>query len=511
MAAIESLLSLMEMRKADGLVLQEDQVPELLGGPGGGLTMPPLNGTVMGLFVEDLLSESEREEIKNGKPVTSIYQSDNHGTFELKARTIGDKTKLVLRRKSGAKKIEAASGPALEAPALRNKFMRVAPTDPAITPPVPTPAAASDSPVALWVDDAPAALPGALAELLQDALERNASDVFLSVGRPPYAKCEGSVVTLGRTPVDDPLVYGLMAGPRAQENHAALREKGAVDLSFVLPDSGTRFRVNVFRQIDGVAAVLRPIARDIPSLAALGLPTSLSRITQTRNGLVLMTGPTGSGKSTTLAALLAQVNDTRACHIVTLEDPIEHQYPRRQALVHQREIGTHVPSFSEGLRAALRESPDILLLGEMRDPETIAMALTAAETGHLVLSTLHAASAAGAIERVINAFSENKRSGVQAQLAACLRFVITQHLVLDTAGGRVPVVEQMAVNHAVAAQIRDGRTQMLNSQIELGAQDGMVTIDAALTALVRKGRISKASAFAVATNREALEKNLSGI
>jgi twitching motility protein PilT len=226
------------------------------------------------------------------------------------------------------------------------------------------------------------------------------------------------------------------------------------------------------------------------------------------NGLVLMTGATGSGKSTTLAALVDHVARTRPCHVVTLEDPIEYRFRPTAAVVHQREIGAHAASFADGLRAALRESPDVLLLGEMRDPETIALALTAAETGHLVLSTLHAGTAMGAIERIVGSSPEAQRGAVRAQLASALRFVITQQLLPGVDGEPVPAVEVLAVNYAVAAQIRDGRTQLIATQIELGSDEGMVTMDQALLDLARAGRISRQTALAASLNREALERQL---
>jgi twitching motility protein PilT len=223
---------------------------------------------------------------------------------------------------------------------------------------------------------------------------------------------------------------------------------------------------------------------------------------------VLMTGPTGSGKSTTLAALVEHLARGRSCHIVTLEDPIEYRFGAGRSILHQREVGTHVPSFAAGLRAALRESPDVLLVGELRDPETIALALDAAETGHLVLSTLHSGSAAGAIERIVNASPEADRAAVRTQLASALRFVLTQQLLPATDGGRAPAVEVLAVNQAVAAQIRDGRTQLLATQIELGADEGMVTMNQALHALVRAGRISRQTALSVTLNPAELERLL---
>jgi len=293
------------------------------------------------------------------------------------------------------------------------------------------------------------------------------------------------------------------------ERRRRLAETGSVDLGLdhvrAEGDRPVRFRVNLFRRHGGLTAVLRPIWESIPSLDELHLPKTLRRVVEAANGLVLFAGPTGSGKSTTLAALLQIVNQTRACHVLTLEDPVEFLFPPGRALIHQRELGAHMRSFSDGLRAALRESPDVILLGEMRDPETIAHALTAAETGHLVLSTIHAGSAPGAIERVVNALPEVERSSVRTQLASVLRYVVVQHLVPTVDGSRVPAVGVLAVNHAVGALIREGKSQLLATQMEIGADEGMVTLEAALAELVRSGRVTREAALAATTQRDGLE------
>jgi twitching motility protein PilT len=355
--------------------------------------------------------------------------------------------------------------------------------------------------------DVAAGLSDAVVRALEAGLEAGVSDVILSDGREPLGKRRGRVEALGggRVTESDLLaLLGACANPGARKR---LDDTGSVD--FALEHDGhARFRVNLFRQQDGLAAVLRPIRDEVPSLEALHLPPGLARTVAVPNGLVLMTGATGSGKSTTLAALVDHVARTRPCHVVTLEDPIEYRFRSTAAVVHQREIGAHAASFADGLRAALRESPDVLLLGEMRDPETIALALTAAETGHLVLSTLHAGTAMGAIERIVGSSPEAQRGAVRAQLASALRFVITQQLLPGVDGEPVPAVEVLAVNYAVAAQIRDGRTQLIATQIELGSDEGMVTMDQALLDLARAGRISRQTALAASLNREALERQL---
>jgi twitching motility protein PilT len=490
--AIDSLLGIIDLQKAEGLVLIQGKVPALLGGKGGGsLTMPPLTPTMMDLLVRELLTAEDLARMQEGTAIERLLAGDAARPFTMTARLENGHPKIVVRRgaprgRSAVVATEPAPAPAADEVAA-----------------LPRPARAPEHRPA----PGGAGLPEAISRALDAGIARQASDVILSAGRPPLAKRGGRVEALGGGSIsDDDLRALLELG--ATERRAAVEESGSADFALEHGARRIRFRVNVFRQLDGLAAVLRPIWDQVPSLEALGLPPELTRTVSAPNGLVLMTGATGSGKSTTLAALVEHIARTRPCHIVTLEDPIEYLFARGDGIVHQREIGTHVASFAAGLRAALRESPDVVLLGEMRDAETIALALTAAETGHLVLSTLHAGTAAGAIERIVHALPDAERAAVRSQLASALRFVLTQQLLPGTDGGRVPAVELLAVNHAVAAQIRDGRTQLLATQIELGGDEGMITMNQALLGLVRTGRISRQTALSASLNREELERLL---
>jgi twitching motility protein PilT len=321
--------------------------------------------------------------------------------------------------------------------------------------------------------------------------------------------------TRGLAAVGDPIegaeiaefVDGLLDAPRRQH----LDKAGSVDLAWEMSgtDGPQRLRVNVFKQAHGLALAMRPICRYVPSLAELNLPDSLSSLVNASGGLVLVVGPTGSGKSTTLAALVETVNRARARHVITLEDPIEFVYQPRRCLIHQREIGTHVESFASGLRAALRECPDIILVGEMRDRETIALALTAAETGHLVLSTLHSGTAAMAIDRMVDVFPEHQQGQIRLQMAGSLRAVVTQRLLEgvrpDT---RYPALELLMVNYAVGALIREGKTHQLATQIQTGRDDGMIAFDASLVDLVRSGRVSRDVALAAARDPAELQRRV---
>ncbi len=464
MAAIDSLLSIVEFQKADGIVIVGGESPSLLGGKSGQLTMPPLNETMMNILLGELLEDKEREALGAGTVIERPLSTTPGGIrFNLSVRQDGSKIRIVVRKGAGA-----------------------------ATPRIVPSRAAPES-----VPRGTSATESVITAALSAAIKRGASDLILSAGREPQLKRDGTIEAL---PLPDCTDIELrvwaehVGGKNAMER---LEATGSIDFAIEHGPKASRFRVNVFAQRTGLAAVLRPIWDTLPTLETLGLPRGLLRTTQLQHGLVLLAGATGSGKSTTLAVLVEHIAQSRACHIISLEDPIEYVYTSGPAIVHQREVGTHVDSFATGLRAALRESPDVLLVGEMRDAETIRLALQAAETGHLVFSTLHAATAAGAIERMTNAMPEAERGSVRAQLANALRYVLTQQMLPAIGGGRVPAIEVMAVNHAVAAQIRDGRTQLLSTQIELGVDDGMVTLEQATTELVRNGRITQKTATAV--------------
>jgi twitching motility protein PilT len=290
---------------------------------------------------------------------------------------------------------------------------------------------------------------------------------------------------------------------------ASLRDferSGSADFAvrWDLPHGSRRFRINLFRHVDGVAAALRPIRQRIPSLAELDLPESLLDLVSFPFGLVLVTGASGSGKSTTLAALIDHLNRTRSRHIITIEDPVEFEHPEIQCLIHQREVGSDVESFGSGLRAALRENPDVILLGELRDLDTISAALTAAETGHLVLGTLHSGSASAAVNRIVDVFPGHQQSHIRTQLATSLRAVLAQRLVPTRSKGLVPALEKLLVTPAVANGIREGHDHYLRNAMLTGGEEGMVTLERSLALLVRKGTIDRETAIRHATDQKAL-------
>ena len=304
-------------------------------------------------------------------------------------------------------------------------------------------------------------------------------------------------------PTDDHELAALVAALVARANaDAPGNPPGGADLS--LEVDGTRARVNAFQHLGGSAIAARLIRDRVPGLAELALPGELGAVVDHRDGLVLVCGPTGSGKSPTLASLVDLIDQRRAAHVITLEDPIEFRFHARRGIIHQREIGTHAPSFAAGLRAALREAPDVILLGELRDRDTIAAALTAAETGHLVLATLHAPSAAGAIDRMIDAFPEGTQRQIRWQLAAVLRTVITQYLLPRQGGGRAPAIELVPATSAVCNIIRKGDLHTLPTAIQSGRDAGMVPLERSLARLLETGVVSAAAVKKIAADHDLL-------
>lgn len=332
-----------------------------------------------------------------------------------------------------------------------------------------------------------------MTQLLQLAVQHRASDLHLSSGMPPMVRIDAAIERLPFPPLSHTAVQALLHGLPTQDPVTPHPDFPERDFAFSVDGLG-RFRANVFAHQRGVAGVFRVIPEQIPELHTLGGPAVLARMASLPRGMVLVTGATGSGKSTTLAAMLQHKNRTEQGHIVTIEDPIEFLHASHGCLIHQREVHRDTLSFSAALRAALREDPDTLLIGELRDLETIRLALTAAETGHLVLATLHTHSAAKAIDRLIDVFPGNEKDQVRSMLAESLQAVIAQTLVKKASGGRVAAYEILVATPAVRNLIRENRVAQLLSIMQTGAQWGMLTLEQSLATLVQAGSITAEAA-----------------
>lgn len=455
MAGVDALLNLTLAQGAEALDLAAGAVPALIkAGERRELSMPPLEPAILRRFVAELRAMNALDE----------YAFEVRGVRTVFAVAVEGELSLQLRRKDVASLEGTPAGTIAPQP---GQSLGAA----------------------------------ALEGLVQRALELKATDLFLSTSADARLRIQRNLEEIPETRASEADLFELLRLDERQRRQ--LDDHGSVDLA--LDFGAGRVRANAFRHQHGIGVALRPIQRRIRSLAELGLPSDLRALAEYPDGLVLFVGPTGSGKSSTLAALIEHLNRSRARHVVTLEDPIEFEYEPARCLIHQREVGRHVESFAAGLRAALRESPDVILLGEMRDPETIAAALTAAETGHLVLSTLHAASAAMAIDRIIDGVPPHQQAQVRLQLAGVLRAVVTQLLLpSQRRGGLVPAVERVIVTHAIAFAIRDGRGHQIASHIQTGRDEGMLPLEVALADLVRRGEISAETARQAARSPDLL-------
>lgn len=343
-------------------------------------------------------------------------------------------------------------------------------------------------------------------DLLKKASEMNASDVHLTVGIPPVMRINGNLVPFGEDKFTPKEIERCVKEILNEDQLNKYNEFGEIDLSYSLNGVG-RFRINVFRQRGSSAIALRTVPLQVPTLDKLGMPQIIKDLTKKTRGLILVTGPTGSGKSTTLAAMINEINSTRSTHIITLEDPIEYLHKHKKSIVNQREIGYDTKSYANALRASLREDPDIILIGEMRDLETISIALTAAETGHLVLSTLHTMGVSKSIDRIVDVFPPYQQQHIKIQLAAVLEGVIYQQLIPKAdENGRVAALEMMIATPAIKNLIREGKTYQIDSTIQTGGKYGMKTMDMSLVELYKSGVISYDDAMTYAVDSDIMSR-----
>lgn len=347
-----------------------------------------------------------------------------------------------------------------------------------------------------------------LENLLKKSIELNASDIFITVGVPPTLKIQGVLQPINSTilnPQDtEKYVRELF---KREEFLRDYLENGEKDFSISLAGVG-RFRVDAYTQRGSMAAAIRVLQFDEPDPVALGIPQTVLDFSKRNRGLILVTGPAGSGKSTTLSVMIDLINKNRSCHILTLEDPIEYLHRHNKSIVDQREIGVDTRNYAQALRSSLRQAPDVILIGEMRDLETIAIALTAAETGHLVFSTLHTVGAAKTMDRIIDVFPPNQQEQVRIQLSTVLQAVVTQQLLPSPEKGRVAAFEIMIVNHAIRNLIRESKNMQIDAAIQTGRSSGMISMDASIADLCNKGLVTREDALTYCVNPDILMKYL---
>ena len=348
-----------------------------------------------------------------------------------------------------------------------------------------------------------------LMDYLQKAVADRASDLFIVAGGPVCAKTENRLV-----PISEDRVFPSETEELVREVYSLAErpidrflKEGDDDFSFSMAGMA-RFRVNVYRQRGSMAAVIRVVAFDIPNWIDLGIPEQVMALAEVQHGMVLVTGTAGSGKSTTQACVIDRINRTRECHIITLEDPIEYLHRDRRSIVSQREVAIDTQNYPSALRACLRQAPDVILLGEMRDQETIHTAMTAAETGHLLIATLHTKGAVNTIDRIVDTFPSGQQDQVRVQLSMVLHTVVSQQLVPNTKGGLVPAFEIMHVNNAIRSLIRDSKTHQIDNAIAAGGAEGMITMDQSLLALYKGREISAETALSYADNPDQLKRRM---
>lgn len=346
--------------------------------------------------------------------------------------------------------------------------------------------------------------------LLEQVINRKASDLHLQVGVPPILRIDGKLIPVdGADALTEETIENLVFAILDEDQKQILLKDKEFDFSFAFGDLG-RFRVNAFHERGNLAAALRLIPTEIRTLEQLGIPPVGNGFTEFPRGLVLVTGPTGSGKSTTLAAMIDKINEDRAVHIITIEDPIEYTHKNKKAIIVQREVHYDTYSFAASLRSALREDPDVVLIGEMRDLETIAAAITIAETGHLVFATLHTNSAAQSIDRMIDVFPPHQQGQIRSQLSSILMGIVSQRLIPAIGGGRIAASEILVVTPAVRNIIREGKTHQLDAVIQTGGEYGMQSMDRTLVNLIHAGTITYDEAKLVAVNIEELDRLMRG-
>ncbi len=480
MARIDSILSIVVQQGANELRVAFDREPKMLAfGVPKRLSIPKMSGEMVRELLGEILSTEAEAVVRARGRHEAAYDAGAAGVFQVT--------------------LTSPDADAIEAVFVRAS---VSPAASTTAPPRPThiPATRPESPVALASHGSAASLES-LASLVARASSMRASDLHLADGDVPFARVDGRLRRFDDAAAVD-VATTLALGDHEKER---LAQRRSVDLGMEIEGVG-RIRVHAYATAEGLVAAVRLLPPAAPSFSSLHMPIAFDDLITLPHGLVLVCGATGSGKSTTLAALAQEALQRRSIVLVTLEDPIEYAMtPSSTSLVRRRQVGRDVADFASGLRDALREDPDVLLVGEMRDPETIALALTAAETGHLVLASLHSRSGASAVERIVDAYPPERQQQIRVQLADSLRAIVSQRLLPRARGsGRLPAIEMLRVNHAVAAMIREGKTAQIATAVQSGRSEGMLSLDRCLADRVKAGEVRAEDARAVADDPSAL-------
>jgi twitching motility protein PilT len=486
------LLKALIDRNAQELVLADGQRPALRYGQElRTVSQTALNRLQIAALLSELSTEIDATGSPLAEPASFTYSLDGGPAFDCKVEEGGEGLRASLRPRTAAATAASPTAPAPEA-----------------APPAPAPEAAPPVPAPEAAPTAQTDGPEEIDRFLRQMVEMEASDLHLSAGETPMVRVHGEMTRLPDAPaLGSDRTFRLLEAIMPEQSRQTYQETRDADFAYQIPGLA-RFRVNVFTDRKGTGGVLRVIPEKIMTAEELGLPAALLKLCEMPKGLVLVTGPTGSGKSTTLATMIDHVNRTRPDHIITIEDPIEFVHENRKCLVNQREVHAHTRDFKSALRAALREDPDIVLVGEMRDLETIAIAIETAETGHLVFGTLHTTTACSTVDRIIDQFPADRQSQIRTMLSESLRGVVSQVLLKRIGGGRAAAIEILIVTPAISNLIREGKTFQIPSLMQTGKKQGMVLLNEALMKLVKNKVVAPEEALSKAVDKTGLASQL---
>ena len=512
MATIDKFIEAIFQYKADGLVAKSgDRVSLVTGGAPKPVTPEPASAQQIDTLLREIVPADRVAEVAADGDHEFAYESPAGSVIVKVSRSGGALQMQIAPGALAAAAVAEGSAPISVAAAPAEPIAVEHAPDPTASasstespPPSVSPAPAPPAPVASSSPAVTTATSGsteAIDALFHKLVAEGCSDLHLSSGQPPQFRKDGEMVTLGdETPVSKEQVREILMPIAPAVNVTQFEEEHDTDFAYEIKGLA-RFRCNFFLDLNGMGGVFRVIPSKIPSAQDLGLSAAILDLCNLHKGLVVVTGPTGSGKSTTLAAMIDHINETRGSHIITIEDPVEFVHPKKKCLINQREVGPHTESFKRALRAALREDPDIVLVGEMRDLETVAIAIETAETGHLVFGTLHTTTAPSTVDRIIDQFATDRQAQVRTMLSESLRGVISQTLCKKIGGGRVAAQEILLINSAMSNLIREGKTFQIPSLMQTGKGQGMITLNDALLELVKNKVVEPAEAYAKSVNR----------